>query len=185
MDPLTALGIAANVVQLVDFVSKLIEKSKEVYKSGQKGDGIESRAIQGPKLHHAHTTVGNRQNQDYSPQSQASKSSALKRSHNKQYAVRMDNIRRQAVMDDSGQVHNGLAESLGEENNVTIVNVAWLGKTDMLSWQAYGSIVVYVGSRDDVSQLLSCGKFRVDGRYGNTRAFEIRPTAIQCYYCQR
>ncbi|GAW17427.1 hypothetical protein ANO14919_068840 [Xylariales sp. No.14919] len=151
----------------------------------QKGDGIESRAIHGPKTHHAHTPVVNRQNENYSPQSQTSTSSALKRSHNKQYAVRVDNVRRQAVMDDSGQVHNGLAESLGEGNNVTIVNVAWLGKTYTLSWQAYGSIVVYVGSSDDVSQLLSCGKFRVDGRYGSTRAFEIRPTAIQCYNCQR
>ena len=33
MDPLTALGLAANIVQFVDFTSKLISQSHEIYRS--------------------------------------------------------------------------------------------------------------------------------------------------------
>ncbi|KAI1357391.1 hypothetical protein F5Y08DRAFT_346770 [Xylaria arbuscula] len=150
----------------------------------QKGDNVNSQANDGPKPHHAHAGV-NRQNGTYFPQSQISTCSGLKGSHNKQYAVRVDNVRRQAIMDDSGKLLNGLADSLSKENNVTVVNVAWLGEKGILSRQAYGSVVVYVGSSDDVSQLLSCRRFHVNGGYGTTRAFKARPASIQCYNCQR
>lgn len=33
MDPLTALGLASNIVQFVDFASKLISQSHEIYQS--------------------------------------------------------------------------------------------------------------------------------------------------------
>ncbi|KAJ3575179.1 hypothetical protein NPX13_g4125 [Xylaria arbuscula] len=151
----------------------------------QKGDSVNSQAIDGHKPHHAHATVDNRQNGTYFPQSQIVTSSNLKGSHNKQYAVRVDNVRRQAIMDDSGKLLNGLADSLSKANNVTVVNVAWLGEKGILSRQAYGSVVVYVGSSDDVSQLLSCRMFHVNGGHGNTRAFKVRPASIQCYNCQR
>ncbi|KAI0970239.1 hypothetical protein F4678DRAFT_480490 [Xylaria arbuscula] len=136
----------------------------------QQSDNVELQPINGPKAHHANTAVINRQNDNYPSQSHASTALGPRWSHNKQYAVRVDNVRRQAVLDDSGQVLSGLAESLGEENNVKIINVAWLGKTDVLRSQGYGSIVVYVGSSDDVSQLLSYRKFRVNGRRGTGRS---------------
>ena len=38
MDPLTALGLAANIVQFVDFTSKLLSEAHERYKSGSTAD---------------------------------------------------------------------------------------------------------------------------------------------------
>ena len=34
MDPLTALGVASNVIQIVDFSTRLVSKSQKIYKSG-------------------------------------------------------------------------------------------------------------------------------------------------------
>ncbi|RYP63800.1 hypothetical protein DL769_006857 [Monosporascus sp. CRB-8-3] len=150
----------------------------------QNEDSVDSQPIDGPTIHHAQTAAAHKQDGTCSPNSQASTTSAPKRLYNL-YAVKVDNVSRKAVVDKNGGIRRGITEALSEENNVTVVNIAWLGRRDMLNPKAYGSIVVYVGSSDDVSQLLSCGTFRVGGRGGHTRALEKRPAAIQCYNCQQ
>jgi hypothetical protein len=35
MDPITALGLAANVLQFIDFATKLFAVSREIYRSGE------------------------------------------------------------------------------------------------------------------------------------------------------
>jgi hypothetical protein len=40
MDPISAFGIAVNVIQLVDFTSKLVSEAEEIYRSGD-GELIE------------------------------------------------------------------------------------------------------------------------------------------------
>lgn len=47
MDPLTALGLASNIVQFVDFTSKLVSSTRELYvsSSGAKGENLELESI--------------------------------------------------------------------------------------------------------------------------------------------
>lgn len=44
MDPLTALGVAGNVIQFLDFGSKLVSKTVEIYKSPQ-GSSVEYKDL--------------------------------------------------------------------------------------------------------------------------------------------
>jgi len=41
MDPLTALGLAANIIQFVDFASKLLSTGQELYQSGASAPNLE------------------------------------------------------------------------------------------------------------------------------------------------
>jgi hypothetical protein len=45
LDPFTALGLASNVVQFVDFTSKLISETREIYKAGSSTGNIELDAV--------------------------------------------------------------------------------------------------------------------------------------------
>lgn len=44
LDPITALGLASNIIQLVDFASKLLEKSTEIRRNGEAVDHGRLRA---------------------------------------------------------------------------------------------------------------------------------------------
>lgn len=45
MDPLTALGLASNVIQIISFISHLVSKSREIYKSAD-GELVEQLELQ-------------------------------------------------------------------------------------------------------------------------------------------
>ncbi|KAG9185064.1 hypothetical protein G6011_03011 [Alternaria panax] len=56
------------------------------------------------------------------------------------YPVKIDNIKRTAVLDEKDEIRVGAAEALGEENGTTVAKIAWLSKKDIP--KAYGSMVV-------------------------------------------
>ena len=45
MDPLTALGLASNVIQVVDFSIRLVSKGVEIYKDGSLAENVDAEEI--------------------------------------------------------------------------------------------------------------------------------------------
>jgi uncharacterized protein YoxC len=98
------------------------------------------------------------------------------------FPVKIDNVRRTAVLDEKDEIRVGAAEAFGEENGTTVAKIAWLSKRDVP--KAYGSMVVYVTKRSDARRLVAEGFFHAGGESGTTSAFEHRPRPGQCYNCQ-
>ena len=98
------------------------------------------------------------------------------------YPVKIDNVKRTAVLDEKDEIRAGAAEAFGEENGTTVAKIAWLSKRDVP--KAYGSMVVYVTKKSDARRLIAEGFFHAGGESGTTSAFEQRPRPGQCYNCQ-
>ena len=98
------------------------------------------------------------------------------------YPVKIDNVKRTAVLDEKDEIRAGAAEAFGEENGTTVAKIAWLSKRDVP--KAYGSMVVYMTKKSDARRLISEGFFHAGGESGTTSVFEQRPRPGQCYNCQ-
>jgi hypothetical protein len=98
------------------------------------------------------------------------------------FPVKVDNVKRTAVLDEKDEIRAGAAEAFGEENGTTVAKIAWLSKRDVP--KAYGSMVVYVTKKSDARRLVAEGYFHAGGESGTTSAFEHRPRPGQCYNCQ-
>jgi hypothetical protein len=69
----------------------------------------------------------------------------------------------------------GVAEVLGQENEVSMGKIAWLSRRD---WGlVYGSMVVYMTKRSNAARLLQDQQFHVAGESGRTGVFEPRYSA--------
>lgn len=98
------------------------------------------------------------------------------------YPVKIDNVNRTAVLDESGTVLPGAAEALSSENKVNIAKISWLSNRD--SHKAYGSMVVYVTKGTDARKLLEGRYFDLAGESTYTNVFEPRRGPLQCFNCQ-
>jgi zinc knuckle protein len=98
------------------------------------------------------------------------------------YPIKVDNVKRTAVLDENNEIRPGAAEAFGEENETTVAKIAWLSKKDVP--KAYGSMVVYLTKGNDARRLLVEGFFHAGGESGTTSVFERRPRPEQCYNCQ-
>jgi len=98
------------------------------------------------------------------------------------YPIRVDNVKRTAVLDEHDEVRAGATEAFGMENEATVAKIAWLSKKNVP--KAYGSMVVYVTRASDARRLIADGYFHAGGESGTTRTFEYRPRPEQCYNCQ-
>ena len=98
------------------------------------------------------------------------------------FPVKVDNVKRTAVLDEKDEIRTGAAEAFGEENGTIVAKIAWLSKRDVP--KAYGSMVVYVTKKSDARRLVAEGYFHAGGESGTTSAFEHRPRPGQCYNCQ-
>jgi hypothetical protein len=58
------------------------------------------------------------------------------------YPIRVDNVRRIAVLDERNGVRAEITEMLGRENDTEVAKMAWLSKRDVP--KAYGSMVTYL-----------------------------------------
>lgn len=99
------------------------------------------------------------------------------------YPIKVDSVNRTAVLDENGNIRQGAAEALGQENETTVAKISWLSKKDVP--KAYGSMVVYLTKAADARRLLADGFFHAGGESGYTRVFERREGPIQCYKCQQ
>jgi hypothetical protein len=98
------------------------------------------------------------------------------------HPIKIDNVKRTAVLDEFDNVRTGAAEAFGGENGTTVAKIAWLSKKDVP--KAYGSMVVYLTKGSDARRLITEGFFHAGGESGTTSAFEHRPRPEQCYNCQ-
>lgn len=98
------------------------------------------------------------------------------------YPIKVDNVNRTAVLDESGVVRPGAAEAFGQENETTVAKVSWLSRKDVP--KAYGSMVVYLTKAADAQKVLEEGYFHAGGESGRTAIFERRHRPEVCYNCQ-
>ncbi|KNB17801.1 hypothetical protein FOXG_22053 [Fusarium oxysporum f. sp. lycopersici 4287] len=94
------------------------------------------------------------------------------------YPVKINGANRSAVLDSNGNLLPGVTEALGQENEVTIAKINWLG--DKGNGKAYGSMVVYV-TESDARRLLEDKYFHLGGESARTSVFEPRAGVVQCY----
>ncbi|KAG7126046.1 hypothetical protein HYQ44_001086 [Verticillium longisporum] len=64
--------------------------------------------------------------------------SGVRVSRDELYPVKVDNVNRTAVLDESGSIRLGAAQAFGQENEATVAKVSWLSKRDIP--KAYGSM---------------------------------------------
>ena len=98
------------------------------------------------------------------------------------YPIKVDNVNRLVVLDENGEIHPGVAETFGRENETTVAKISWLSKKDVP--KAYGSMVIYLTKGSDILRLLREGFFYVIGESDYTLLFERRPRPEQCFNCQ-
>ena len=98
------------------------------------------------------------------------------------YPIKIDSVKRTAVLDENDKIRAGAAEAFSEENETTVAKIIWLSNRE--SYKAYGSMVVYLTKGSDAMRLLADGFFHAGGESGVTSAFEHRPRPAQCYNCQ-
>ncbi|KAJ5556668.1 hypothetical protein N7494_000583 [Penicillium frequentans] len=98
------------------------------------------------------------------------------------YPIKVDGVKRAAVLDDNHAILAGAAVALSEENESTIAKMTWLSSKEAA--KPYGSMVVYFTKGSDARRLLADGYFHVRGESGTTSVFEYRPRPMQCYNCQ-
>ncbi|KAJ5100792.1 hypothetical protein N7456_006844 [Penicillium angulare] len=98
------------------------------------------------------------------------------------YPIKVNSVKRAAVLDENHDVLAGAAEAMSEEKDTTVAKIKWLGSREAA--KPYGSMVVYLTKGTDARRLLADGYFHVEGESGTTRAFEHRPRPVQCYNCQ-
>jgi len=98
------------------------------------------------------------------------------------YPIRVDGVKRTAVLDENNDIRVGAAEAFGEENGTTVAKIAWLSDKDVP--KAYGTMLVHLTKGSDARRIITEGFFHAGGESGTTRAFEHRPRPEQCYNCQ-
>jgi hypothetical protein len=98
------------------------------------------------------------------------------------YPIKVDSVKRAAVLDENHDILSGAAAALGEENETTVAKMTWLSSKEAA--KPYGSMVVYLTKGADARRLLAEGYFHVGGESGTTSIFEYRPRPMQCYNCQ-
>jgi hypothetical protein len=98
------------------------------------------------------------------------------------YPIKVDSVKKAAVLDENDEIRIGAAAAFSEENETTVARIAWLSRKE--SAKAYGSMVVYLTKGTDARRLLAEGFFHAGGESGVTSAFEHRPRPAQCYNCQ-
>ena len=98
------------------------------------------------------------------------------------YPIRVDSVKRTAVLDEMGNIQTGAIETLGQENDTRVAKIAWLSNKAIP--KAYGSMVVYLNKASDVRRFLQDGFFHAGGESGYTKAFERRDRPNRCYNCQ-
>ena len=99
------------------------------------------------------------------------------------YPIKVDNIKRIAILNNDGTLQAGIAEKLGAENNVNIAKVTWLSKKD--NFKAYGSMAVFFSKSGDRDQYLRNQYFDAGGESGSTALFIRREVQGPCYKCQK
>lgn len=97
------------------------------------------------------------------------------------YPIKVDSVKKAAVLDENDEIRVGAAASFSEENETTIAKIAWLSRKENEGLWVNGGVL---DQRHHARRLLAEGFFHAGGESGVTSAFEHRPRPTQCYNCQ-
>jgi hypothetical protein len=95
------------------------------------------------------------------------------------YPIKVDSVKRTAVLNGNHDILIGAAAALSEENETTVAKMTWLSSKEAA--KPYGSMVVYLTKGTNARRLLADGYFHVRGESGTTSVFEYRPRPVQYY----
>ncbi|THC88431.1 hypothetical protein EYZ11_012124 [Aspergillus tanneri] len=90
------------------------------------------------------------------------------------YPIKVDSVKKAAVLDEKDAIRAGAAAAFSEENETTVAKISWLSRKE--SMKAYGSMVVYLTKGTDAWRLLADGFFHAGGESGVT-SLRISTTA--------
>lgn len=98
------------------------------------------------------------------------------------YPIKVNSVKKAAVLDEKGKVRAEATAIFSEENDTTVTKIAWLSRKE--NEKAYRSIVVYLTKSANPRRLLTDGFFHARGESGVTSTFKYRPRPTQCYNYQ-
>jgi hypothetical protein len=87
------------------------------------------------------------------------------------YLIKVDSVKKTAVLDENDETRAGAAAAFGEENETIVAKIARLSRKG--SVKAYGSIVVYLTKGTDARRLLADGFFHAREESGMTSILSI------------
>ncbi|OQD73994.1 hypothetical protein PENANT_c192G11599, partial [Penicillium antarcticum] len=87
------------------------------------------------------------------------------------YPIKVDSVKRAAVLGENHDILTGAAAALGEENETTVAKMTWLSSKEAA--KPYGSMVVYLTKGTDARRLLADGYFHVGGELGQPASLNI------------
>lgn len=97
------------------------------------------------------------------------------------HPIRVDNVLRNAVLDQDGAELPNVTEMLSEQNETHVTKVTWLSDRFL---KQHGSIVVYLQKPSDARRFLADGFFRAGDLSGRTAPFKRSVRPNQCFNCQ-
>lgn len=86
------------------------------------------------------------------------------------YLIKVDSVRRIAVLDENDEIRVGAVEGFRQENEVIVAKIVWLSKKE--APRAYSLMVMYLTKAADAQRLLAEGFFYAGGESGYTSVFE-------------
>ncbi|KOC07778.1 hypothetical protein AFLA70_340g000881 [Aspergillus flavus AF70] len=84
------------------------------------------------------------------------------------YPIKVDSVKKAAVLDEKDEIRAGAAAAFSEKNEVTVAKISSLNRKEST----------------DARRFLADGFFHAGGESGVTSVFEYRPRPTQCYNCQ-
>lgn len=101
------------------------------------------------------------------------------------YPVRVDSVYKGGVLTsmEGAEPRPEAAPMIAKENEVQVHKLQWLSKADVN--KVHGSLVLYLGSRQDAEKLLRKGLVEVDGEAAFARPYERRTGPQRCFNCHQ
>ena len=101
------------------------------------------------------------------------------------YPIRVDSVYKGGVLTsmEGAEPKPEATQMIAKENEVQVHRLQWLSKADVN--KVHGSMVLYLGSRQDAEKLLHKGMVEVDGETAFARPYERRRGPQRCFKCHQ
>ena len=101
------------------------------------------------------------------------------------YPIRVDSVYKGGVLTsmEGAEPRPEATQMVAEENEVQVHRLQWLSKADVN--KTHGSMVLYLGSRQDAEKLLRKGLVEVDGEAAFARPYDRRTGPQRCFKCHQ
>jgi hypothetical protein len=88
----------------------------------------------------------------------------------KLYLIKVNSIKKAAVLDKKGEIRAGATAAFNKENEITITKINWLSNKE--GPKAYRSMVIYLTKGSDAQRLLANRYFHTGGESSTTSIFK-------------